>query len=157
MIDDAIPVGQRSLHLTRRFDAPRELVFRCWTDPARLAAWWAPRPFTMPRLTLDLRPGGRIEATMKAADGTEHGFDGEYISVDEPTRLEFTTRVRVGDDILFEEHNVVTFEQDGDHTLLTLDVIVVSARAGAAPYLAGMAQGWSTCLTQLSETITEDA
>lgn len=153
IIDPGIPAEQRSLRLTRTFDAPPSLVFKCWTDPARLAAWWAPRPFTMPQLTLDIRPGGKIEAVMRSPEGQEHGFDGEYIAVDEPARLEFRTRIRQDGAILFENHHVVTFADDGDGTLLTLQVTLLSAEAGAAPYLSGMAQGWTMCLDQLAEVV----
>jgi len=155
IIADTIPVENRTLHLTRTFDAPRALVFKCWTDPALLAAWWAPRPFTMPRLTLDVRPGGRIDAAMRAPDGTDHPFDGEYTVVEEPSRLEFRSWIRAGDDILFENAHVVTFEEDGDRTVVTLDVKVVSAQAGAAGHLSGMAQGWAMCLDQLAEVVAD--
>jgi len=156
-VDAAIPAGNRGLRLERAFDAPRALVFQCWTDPARLAAWWAPRPFTMPRLTLDPRPGGRIEAAMRAPDGSDHPFDGEYLEVVPPERLVFRSRIRAGTGVLFENEHVVVFEEDGDRTRVTLDVRVVEARAEAAPYLAGMAEGWRMCLDQLAEIVSGKA
>src|SRR5436190_8252782 len=61
---------QRELVLTRVFDAPREVVFRAWTDPERLAQWWGPRGFTNPRCEWDARPGGAIRVDMKGPDGT---------------------------------------------------------------------------------------
>ena len=154
-VAETIPVENRSLHLERTFDAPRALVFQCWTDPARMAAWWAPRPFTMPRLTLDLRPGGRIDAAMRAPDGTEHPFDGEYLEVEAPAHLVFRSRIRTETGVLFENEHVVVFEEDGDRTRITLDIRVVSTQAEAAPYLAGMGEGWRMCLDQLTEIVAD--
>jgi uncharacterized protein YndB with AHSA1/START domain len=152
-IAESIPPEARSLRLVRTFEAPRVLVFKCWTDPVHLAAWWAPRPFSMPRLTLDVRPGGRIEAEMQTPEGLRHPFDGEYVAVEEPSRLEFRTRIREGDGVLFENAHVVTFTEDGDRTTVTLEITIVSAKEGAAPYLAGMAEGWAMCLDQLAEVV----
>ncbi len=49
---------EQELVLTRVFDAPRELVFKVWTDPKHVAQWWGPHGFTNPVCELDLRPGG---------------------------------------------------------------------------------------------------
>ena len=48
-----------SVALARVFDAPRELVFKAWTEPERMAQWWGPHGFTAPVCELDVRPGGR--------------------------------------------------------------------------------------------------
>jgi uncharacterized protein YndB with AHSA1/START domain len=57
--------------ITRVFEAPRERVFRAWTDPDELAAWYGPAQFEVPRdkVQLDLRVGGRFELTMVRRDG----------------------------------------------------------------------------------------
>jgi uncharacterized protein YndB with AHSA1/START domain len=44
--------------ISRTFDAPRELVYKAWTEPERLTQWFGPKGFTMPACTMDLRPGG---------------------------------------------------------------------------------------------------
>ncbi len=111
----------------------------------------------MPRLTLDPRPGGRIDAAMRAPDGSEHPFDGEYLEVVPPERLVFRSRIRAGAGVLFENEHVVVFEEDGDRTRVTLDIRVVEAQAEAAPYLAGMAEGWRMCLDQLAEVVSGQA
>ena len=58
---------------------------------------------------------------------------------------------------LFENAHVVTFEEDGDRTVVTLDAKVVSAQAGAAGPLSGMAQGWAMGLDQLAEVVADRA
>ena len=52
------PVDTLAMEFTREFDAPREVVFRAWTDPVRLAQWWGPHGFSNPVCELDPRPGG---------------------------------------------------------------------------------------------------
>src|SRR5512133_1069200 len=62
-------LGSKGVTLTRTFDAPREVVWRAWTDPKLLAKWWGPRMFTTPRCEVDVRPGGAILIDMRGPDG----------------------------------------------------------------------------------------
>ena len=55
------------LTFTRTFDAPRELVFKVWTDPYHVAQWWGPHGFTIPVSKVDARVGGRFEVHMLSA------------------------------------------------------------------------------------------
>src|SRR3977135_4298528 len=65
----------RTLVTTRVFDAPRERVYRAWTDPKQLAKWFPPEGFSAPRCEVDPRPGGVFRVDMKAPDGPL--FDGK--------------------------------------------------------------------------------
>lgn len=62
----------RVLVLTRRFAAPRALVFRAWTEPAHLTRWWGPDAFTLPTCQVDFRVGGKYKFCMRAPDGSDH-------------------------------------------------------------------------------------
>lgn len=79
------------LIVSRVVDAPRELVWRAFTEPEHLAAFWGGPGITVPveSITMDLRPGGRFELTMVTADGTEYPNRGEFVEVDEPGRIVF--------------------------------------------------------------------
>lgn len=77
------------LVLTRSFDAPRDLVFKVWTDPKHLAHWWGPHGFTTQIREMDVRPGGAWRYAMRGPDGNEYPFDGVYVEVVEPERLVF--------------------------------------------------------------------
>ena len=72
-MSESTPVGaaKEQVLITRVFEAPRESVFRAWTDPAELAAWYGPEQFETPRdrIRIDLRAGGRYELTMVRRDG----------------------------------------------------------------------------------------
>jgi uncharacterized protein YndB with AHSA1/START domain len=80
----------QEITITRVFDAPRELVWKAWTEPERLADWWGPHGWTNPlsQITLDVRPGGRFRVvSVSDENGTEMPSQGVYQEVVEPERL----------------------------------------------------------------------
>ena len=64
--------------ITRVFDAPRELVWKAWTDPQYAMQWWGPKGFTVPVYNSDFRVGGKFHICMKTPDGQEFWNAGEY-------------------------------------------------------------------------------
>jgi uncharacterized protein YndB with AHSA1/START domain len=64
--------------ITRIFDAPRELVWKAWTDPQYVMQWWGPKGFTSPVCKMDFREGGKYLCCMKSPDGQEFWNAGEY-------------------------------------------------------------------------------
>jgi uncharacterized protein YndB with AHSA1/START domain len=84
------PEQAPSLSLSRRFKAPRERVFRAFTDPTQLTQWWGPKGFTVPDLALDVRPGGAWRTTMRSPEGKDHIVSGVYRDIVPPSRLVFT-------------------------------------------------------------------
>jgi uncharacterized protein YndB with AHSA1/START domain len=64
--------------VTRVFDAPRELVWKAWTDPNYVMQWWGPKGFTAPVCKMDFRVGGKFLYCMRAPDGQEFWNGGEY-------------------------------------------------------------------------------
>ncbi len=64
--------------VTRVFDAPRELVWKAWTDPQYTMQWWGPKGFTAPVCKIDFRVGGKFLYCMRAPDGQELWTGGEY-------------------------------------------------------------------------------
>jgi uncharacterized protein YndB with AHSA1/START domain len=81
--------SDREIVMTRVFAAPRELVFRAWTDPELIPHWWGWRDTTTVA-TLDLRPGGAWRFVSSGPDGVEYAFRGEYREVVPPERLVYT-------------------------------------------------------------------
>jgi uncharacterized protein YndB with AHSA1/START domain len=85
-------VDQRRLSIVRVFDAPREEVWRAWTEPERLASWWGRRGWSTPvgSVELDVRPGGVFRLnSINEADGREMPLDAVYREVVPPERLVF--------------------------------------------------------------------
>jgi uncharacterized protein YndB with AHSA1/START domain len=82
----------REITITRVYDAPRELVWRAWTEPERLATWWGKRGWSTPvsTVTMDVRPGGIFRLTsVSDEDGREMQLEAVYREVVEPERLSF--------------------------------------------------------------------
>jgi len=144
----------QELIATRVFDAPRDVVFRAWTDPERLKRWWGPKNFTNPVCEVDARPGGAIRIHMRAPDGAVYPMTGTFVEVVEPERLVFTSAaLDKNGEPLFEVLNTVTFAEEGGKTRLTVRASVSKVRGEAAPHLAGMEQGWSMTLDRLAEEV----
>jgi uncharacterized protein YndB with AHSA1/START domain len=83
------PLAAQQITITRVFDAPRELVWKAWTEPEELAQWWGPPGWTTPleSITMDVRPGGVFRLTGISEDGAEMPQEGVYTEVVEPERL----------------------------------------------------------------------
>jgi len=67
--------------ITRVFDAPRELVWKAWTDPKYVMQWWGPKGFTAPFCEIDFRVGGKFLLSMRTPDGWEGWNGGEYYEI----------------------------------------------------------------------------
>jgi uncharacterized protein YndB with AHSA1/START domain len=143
------------LTITRVFDAPRDLVFSAWTDVKHVSRWWGPHGFTNPRCELDVRPGGMIRIDMRGSDGTVYPMTGSYTEIVKPERLVFTSAaLDAAGNPLFEVLNIVTFDEQGGKTTLTLEARVTKATKDAAQYLDGMEEGWSQSLERLQEDLS---
>lgn len=70
--------NKKDIIITRTFDAPRERVWKAWTDPAQFNSWWGPKDFTSPASTIDLRVGGRYLNCMRSPRGEEFWSTGVY-------------------------------------------------------------------------------
>jgi uncharacterized protein YndB with AHSA1/START domain len=149
---------EQELVLTRVFDAPRELVFKVWTDPKHVAQWWGPKGFTNPVCELDLRPGGAILIHMRGPDGTVYPMTGVYQEVVRPERLVFTSGALDADgNPLFEVLTTVTFTEESGKTKQILKARVIKRTAQAAPYLAGMEAGWTQSLERLAAYVATES
>ncbi len=85
-------IAAREITITRVYDAPRELVWKAWTEPERIARWWGKRGWNTPpeSVTLDVRPGGTFRLnSISEADGSEMPLDTVYREVVAPERLAF--------------------------------------------------------------------
>lgn len=147
---------ERELVITRIFDAPRELVFKAWTDPAHMAQWWGPRGFTNPVCELDVRPGGALLIHMQGPDGVVIQTKGVFRKVVEPERLILTlTNFEDADGRpQLELLNTVTFAEEEGKTKLTLHIVVVRGTPEVAASLATMQEGWNESLDRLAESLS---
>jgi uncharacterized protein YndB with AHSA1/START domain len=147
---------QKELVLTRVFDAPRELVYRMWTDPKHLAQWWGPHHFTNPVCEVDVRPGGAILIHMRWPDGRINKMTGLFQEVVPQERLVFTSSAL--DDQgqpLFEVLTTVEFHEEKGKTKQIVRARVLKSTPQAAPYLAGMEPGWTQSLERLTDYVAK--
>jgi uncharacterized protein YndB with AHSA1/START domain len=108
-----------ALVLERVFDAPPEIVFAAWSDPAHVKAWWHPAGYTTPVFEMDFRVGGSFRYCIRK-DGRDGWARGTYREIEAPSRIAFTFQWQSGDAGQDAETLVtVTFEPRGERTLLT--------------------------------------
>ena len=91
-MSEAPPPGttaDREFLHSRAIDAPRERVFRAFSDPAHLARWWGPKGFTSTFHEFDLRPGGRWRFILHGPDGRDYPNESVFVEVAAPERVVF--------------------------------------------------------------------
>ncbi|RHX83840.1 SRPBCC family protein [Leptospira stimsonii] len=76
--------------ITRIFDAPRELVFKAWTDPEHLMRWWGPKNFTSPACRIDFRVGGKYVFGLRSPDGQEFWSTGFFREIIIPEKIVYS-------------------------------------------------------------------
>ena len=139
------------LQITRIFDAPRERVWREWTEPERFADWFGGVTAQVPLSTvsMDVREGGAWRATMFAGpDRREIHWKGEYREVDEPRRLVLTFSDQPGDDA-FELVTVELVDLGDGRTEMRFE-----QRGGMSPEQYERAgQGWSGFFDRMDERL----
>jgi uncharacterized protein YndB with AHSA1/START domain len=143
--------ADRTLRLTRIFDAPCAVLFKVWTQPEHLARWTAPRGFTVPVCEGELTPGGAWRSCLRMPDGTELWLSGVY-------------RAIVPDRLLVFTHAWVEDGRRGPETLVTVKFAALGAKTkltftqgpfAAAESLHGHQGGWSECFEKLAELLAE--
>ena len=158
---DKIAIGP-DLVITRVFDAPRELVWKTWTDPEHVKRWWGPRAFTAPVIKIDFRVGGKFLGCMRAEDGKEYWSTGTYKEIipmerivctdsfsDEHGNIVHASAYGMGEDWPDEMLVTVTFEDLGGKTKLTLRHSGLPA--GQMDDMAGA--GWNETLDKFAEAL----
>jgi uncharacterized protein YndB with AHSA1/START domain len=130
------------LVITRTFDAPRETVFRVWTDPEHVAQWWGPNGFKTIIQEMDVKPSGRWRYAMRGPDSNEYPFDGVFVEVVEPERLVFKGKIHGGLEVWTE----VTFAEREGKTQVT----VRQAFSFESPATQGAPIGWNQQLDRLT-------
>jgi uncharacterized protein YndB with AHSA1/START domain len=150
--------------ISRVFDAPRDLVWKCFTEPERMAKWWGPKGVTAGIAKLDLRPGGMCLYSMATPDGKVMWGKSAYREIKAPERLVFInsfsdenaglTRHPLAPTWPLQMMTVITFEeQPGGKTKLTIRWSPLNPTAEEQQtFDAGhdsMRMGWTGSLEQL--------
>jgi uncharacterized protein YndB with AHSA1/START domain len=146
-----VPDGKQEVVITRTFDAPRELVFRAFTDPKLVPEWWGPRDQDTVVDKMDVRPGGQWRFVSREADGDEYGFHGVYHDVTPHDRLVYTFEYEgVPGHCLLE---TVTFEDAEGGTLVTDRAVYQTLEDRDGMVAAGMESGARQSMDRLAELL----
>lgn len=164
--------SERDTVITRIFDAPREMVWRAWTEPELISQWWGPEGFTAPSINVDLKVGGKYVYAMKGPEGSEWEGTmysaGVYVEIIPEEKIvvtdyfsdengEMLDPADFGQDPNFPKESTITvlFENEGDDK--TKVTIIYPEPATEAEYQAvlksGMTQGWQSSMNKLAAVV----
>ncbi len=162
---------EREFVLTRTLHAPPARVFKAWIDPKQMAQWWGPKEFTNPVCQMDSRPGGKFRIVMRAPDGTDYPFKGEFLEIAEPARLAYTNdtsehgkpwhdmvnknRPHANGKNIDHMITTVTFEERNGKTQQEIRMSFDSTEDRDALVNIGMAEGWSGSLDKLEALLAK--
>ncbi|MGO4545309.1 SRPBCC domain-containing protein [Paenibacillus sp. 2TAB23] len=159
----------KGVFLKREFNAPRELVYKVWTEPDHFGNWWGPQGFTLEVVKMEVRPGGMFFGCQKSPDG-QHVMWGKFVyqEVQPPEKLiwvqsfsdENGNTIRAPFNPLWplEILNILTLEEVEGKTILTLEGGPLNAsdeEQAAYDAMAPMAaQGMEGTFVQLANYLT---
>ena len=143
--------GMPYIEITREFDAPRELLFRAFTDPELLVQWLGPRRLTMTVDRHDARHGGTWRYTHRDADGNEYGFHGVFHGTPSPDGIVRTFEFEGMPGHVSLE--TATFEERGGRTLLRQNAVFQSVEDRDGMVQSGMAEGVNDGMERLDELV----
>jgi len=149
--DSTAPV----LIIERIFDAPRDMVFKCWTDPEHFAQWIGPQGFTSAILAWELHPGGKYLIHKRGPDGQEHWQQGVFKEIVPPARI-VRTYCWVDDNgqpVRPETLLILTFEDLGGRTKLILHQSIFESVSARDAHRGG----WTSSLDKLAEYLALDS
>jgi uncharacterized protein YndB with AHSA1/START domain len=141
----------RSIHIERVFDAPRDQVFAAYTDPKLIPEWWGPRGTTTVVDRMDVEAGGSWRFVSRNSDGSETAFRGTYREVTPPERIVQT----------FEWEGMpghvavdtATFEDLGDRTKVTTTSLFHTPEERDGMLASGMEHGLNETYARLDELL----
>ena len=147
----------RELALTRLIKAPRERVYKAWTDPVMLKQWFAPLPWTTVEARMDVRPGGSSLVVMRSPEGVDYPNPGVYLEVVKNEKLVATDAYTSAWEPSAKSFMtlVLTFEDKAGDTLYTARALHWSAADREAHEKMGFHEGWGKCTDQLAALVAK--
>jgi uncharacterized protein YndB with AHSA1/START domain len=151
---------ERTIVISREFDAPRELVFEAWTDPRHLAQWWGPRGYGNAGCEMDLRVGGTFRVLLRGPDGAIAPCKGVFREIVPPERIVYGGVADGGSDACGaglppNALVTVTFTERGGKTTVTIHTLLRSAADREAAVRMGFHAGWTQSLERLADFVAD--
>jgi uncharacterized protein YndB with AHSA1/START domain len=145
------PEGVPQVTMTREVAAPRDLVFRAFTEPDLLVQWLGPRRLTMSVDRYEVRDGGRWRYVHREDDGTEYGFRGVFHGDPTPDQIVQTFEFEGAPGQV--QLDTARLEEIDGRTIIHLNSVFQSVEARDAMVGAGMAEGVKEGFEQLDELL----
>jgi uncharacterized protein YndB with AHSA1/START domain len=151
MTTKAEDFGQASVTINRLIDAPVTLMWKVWTEPEHLAAWWGPQGFTNTDCSVDLKVGGELRITMVGPDGARYPTEATFEDIVPNQRLVMALAAVSPEGVLqLRSQTTVTMRDEGGKTRLIVQADARGFIPEAVQMLAGMEMGWSQSLDKLA-------
>jgi uncharacterized protein YndB with AHSA1/START domain len=147
--------GDRDIVVVREFDAPRDLVFLCYSKPELLRRWYGLPDWTMFVCDIDFRVGGKYRIGQRSPDGYELASQGVYTGIVEPERIDQTEYYDDDWTKGGSVNSVIFTEQDG-RTTTTFTITYSSPEARAAAAASPMATGMEIGFKRLDSLLIEE-
>lgn len=142
------------LVLERVIDVPRHLVWEAWTKPEHLKQWYCPKPYSVSKCEIDLRPSGTFHTTMRSPEGQEFPYTGCYLEIVPGERLVWTLALLPG--YRPAPHHefatftaIITLESVGTGTRYVATVLHLDEAGREKHKAMGFFEGWGIALDQL--------
>ena len=162
MVESTVSEVER-MTITRIFDAPRELVWKAWTDPKYVMQWWGPKGFTAPVCKMDFRVGGKFLCCMRSPDGQDFWNAGEYHEIvplekivssmyfaDKDGNKVEPAELGIEHEAVDGAYDVTLFEDLGDgRTKLTF----IGNEPMESAVNSGQVEGWNQILEKIAEVV----
>jgi uncharacterized protein YndB with AHSA1/START domain len=155
---------EKEITIVRTLNAPRERVWKAWTDPKELTQWWGPNDVTIPECEVELRVGGTFYIVMEAGEamgpykGTKWPMQAEFTIVEPNAKLAYTaqawTEGAAKEDWLIDQTTEVTFTEENGKTKIEVKAAIhkTGPKAGAAA--EGMEYGFNQQLDKLAKFLS---
>jgi uncharacterized protein YndB with AHSA1/START domain len=151
--DYRIEPGKQELFITRDFDAPRELVFKAFTDPKLMEQWFGPREYKTRVEKMESRPGGLWRFVQSDKNGNEFAFHGVHHDSVAPERIVATFEFEgVPGHVLLQ---TVTFESLGDKTRMVEQLVFQSVADRDGMVASGMQEGSDDSMERMAELLAD--
>ena len=155
-------VSEKNLVIIREFDAPRDLVWKVWTEPKHIEKWWGPRGFDTKVESMDLKVGGRAVYVMTGPDGTEYPVSGKILELDPPKKIVSTDEfgdgfqdAHPGEDLPQGMISTAVFDDLGDRCRLTLTVSHPTIEDRKKHEAMGVVAGWNSSFDCMDDYLAE--
>lgn len=145
--------GSHTISMTRIFDAPRDLVFKTYTDPNLIPQWWGPSSLTTTVDKMEVTKGGVWRFVHRDAGGNQYAFNGVYHESVAPKRLVYTFEFEgMPGHVVLE---TVTFEEEGGKTKLTDVSVFQSVEDRDGMLNTGMEEGAGESMDRLAALLVK--